>query len=398
MRIVLLGAPGSGKGTQSQRLVERHGIPQISTGDLLRAAVARGTELGLKAKEAMDAGRLVDDEIVLGMMRERLGETDTQPGFILDGFPRNIAQARALDDLLSELGKPLDSVVQMDVDYGELTRRISGRRTCSDCGRVFNVLTCPPEQAESDICPQTGAPHRLFQRPDDNEATVAERLKVYDEKTKPLIEFYRGRGILRSIDAEGDLDEVTARLEAALEAASSPDASDKETSPEVPAARASAKKRGARKAAADEPVGKKALANKVPAKAAAKQGATKGVGAARKAAAKQGAATKATAKKNAAARKAPVKQGAPKAGAAANKSTAKQRPAKGTATKEQGSRKAPPKSAAKKRSQRAGAASKRVADLKPAGKKTASKSAAKKPTGKNAGAERPTARVPARKK
>jgi len=115
-----LGAPGSGKGTQSQRLVTRHGIPQISTGDLLRAAVANGTELGLKAKEAMDAGRLVDDEIVLAMIRERLDEPDTQPGFILDGFPRNIAQARALDGLLSELGKPLDAVVQMDVDYGEL--------------------------------------------------------------------------------------------------------------------------------------------------------------------------------------------------------------------------------------------------------------------------------------
>ena len=216
MRIVLLGAPGSGKGTQSQRLVERLGIPQISTGDLLRAAVANGTELGVKAKEAMDAGRLVDDDIVLGMIRERLGEPDAQPGFILDGFPRNIVQAEALDSLLEELGKPLDSVVQMDVDYGELTRRIAGRRTCSNCGRVFNLLTCPPGQAEKETCPKTGGPHQLFQRPDDNEATVAERLKVYDEKTKPLIEFYREHGILRSIDAEGELDEVTARLEKAL--------------------------------------------------------------------------------------------------------------------------------------------------------------------------------------
>ena len=222
MRIVLLGAPGSGKGTQSQRLVERHGIPQISTGDLLRAAVANGTELGLKAKEAMDAGRLVDDEIVLGMIRERLGEPDTQRGFILDGFPRNLAQARALDAMLTELGKPLDAVVQMDVDYGELTRRISGRRTCADCGRVFNVLTCPPGKAESDTCPKTGAPHRLFQRPDDNETTVAERLRVYEEKTRPLIDFYREHGILRSINAEGALDEVTGRLELALESVSAP--------------------------------------------------------------------------------------------------------------------------------------------------------------------------------
>jgi adenylate kinase len=124
--------------------------------------------------------------------------------------------------MLTELGKPLNAVVQMDVDYGELTRRIAGRRTCTDCGRVFNVLTCPPGQAESDICPKTGAPHRLFQRPDDNEATVAERLRVYDEKTKPLIEFYRDHGVLRSINAEGGLDEVTQRLELALEALSAP--------------------------------------------------------------------------------------------------------------------------------------------------------------------------------
>ena len=215
MRIVLLGAPGSGKGTQSQRLVERHGIPQISTGDLLRAAVAKGTELGLKAKEAMDAGRLVADDIVLGMIRERLAGPDARRGFILDGFPRNLAQARALDALLRELNQPLDAVVQMDVDYGELLRRISGRRTCGDCGRVFNLLTSPA-QAETDTCPKTGKPHRLFQRPDDNEATVAQRLKVYDEQTKPLIDFYRSRGMLRVIDAEGDVEEVTRRLEQAL--------------------------------------------------------------------------------------------------------------------------------------------------------------------------------------
>jgi adenylate kinase len=292
MRIVLLGAPGSGKGTQSQRLVERHGIPQISTGDLLRAAVAKGTELGLKAKEAMDAGRLVDDEIVLGMIRERLGEPDTQPGFILDGFPRNIAQARALDDLLSELGQPLDSVVQMDVDYGELTRRISGRRTCSDCGRVFNVLTCPPGQAESDLCPKTDAPHRLFQRPDDNEATVAERLKVYDEKTKPLIEFYRDRGILRSIDAQGELDEVTARLEAALEATTSAGPSEDEAEAEAPTS-AAAKKRVAKKAAGKTSAAGKAAGNaraKVGGKSGARGGGKSGASAGGQTAGKRGSA------------------------------------------------------------------------------------------------------------
>jgi adenylate kinase len=219
MRIVLLGAPGSGKGTQSQRLVAQHGIPQISTGDLLRAAVAKGTPLGLKAKEAMDQGKLVEDEIVLGMIRERLAEADVKNGFILDGFPRNLIQARALDALLNELSQPLDAVVQMDVEYGELMRRISGRRSCADCGRVFNLFSTPGEQIEHEKCPKTGEPHKLFQRPDDNEETVAKRLKVYEEKTKPLIDFYGEKGVLQSINAEGDVDEITKRLESALEAA-----------------------------------------------------------------------------------------------------------------------------------------------------------------------------------
>jgi adenylate kinase len=212
MRIVLLGAPGSGKGTQSQRLMQREHIPQVSTGDLLRAAVARGTELGRKAKEAMDAGRLVADELVLGLIRERLAEPDARRGFILDGFPRNLAQAQALERLLGTLRQPLDAVVQLEVDYGELVRRISGRRTCADCGGVFN------ESGSAGICARTGAPHRLMQRPDDNEATVTERLRVYDEQTRPLIAFYRARGLLRVINAEGTVEEVTRRLEQALHA------------------------------------------------------------------------------------------------------------------------------------------------------------------------------------
>ena len=218
MRIILLGAPGSGKGTQAQRLAEQCGIPQISTGDLLRAAVARGTELGLKAKAAMEEGRLVDDSLVLGMIRERLAEPDARAGFILDGFPRNLVQAAALDGLLAELKQPLDTVVQLEVAPAELVRRISGRRTCADCGRVFNVLTSPPPTGAAAVCPKTGAPHRLMQRPDDNEATVAERLRVYEEKTRPLIAFYESRGLLRVIDAEGELDAVTQRLGQALAA------------------------------------------------------------------------------------------------------------------------------------------------------------------------------------
>ena len=244
MRIVLLGAPGSGKGTQSQRLMQREHIPQISTGDLLRAAVARGTELGRKAKEAMEGGRLVEDALVLGMIRERLREPDARGGFILDGFPRNLAQAQALGQLLKTLRQPLDAVVQLEVDYTELVRRISGRRTCADCGRVFNVSTSPAELSASEPCAASGAPHRLIQRPDDNEATVAERLRVYEEKTRPLIEFYRARGLLRVINAEGGLEEVTERLERALHAAPQP----------APAVRRAVRRKPARRPAVRRPV------------------------------------------------------------------------------------------------------------------------------------------------
>ena len=214
MQIILLGAPGAGKGTQAQRLAERCHIPQVSTGDLLRAAVASQTDLGRAAQAAMQAGQLVSDDIVLGMIRERLAEPDARSGFILDGFPRNLAQARALDELLGRLQKPLDAVLVLDVERAELVRRIAGRRTCKQCGRIFNVFTSPP--APNEKCPQSGGPHELYQRPDDNEATVTERLKVYEEKTQPLVDFYAARGILRRIAAQGDVDAVTVRLESAL--------------------------------------------------------------------------------------------------------------------------------------------------------------------------------------
>ena len=210
MRIVLLGAPGSGKGTQSQRLVERHGVPQISTGDLLRAAVKAGTPLGVHAKAIMDAGKLVDDATMLGIIRDRLGQPDARKGFIFDGFPRTIAQAEGLTRLLDELGTPLDAVVLMDVDYDKLIKRISGRRSCTNCGRVFNIHTAPP--------PPEGccAASHLVQRPDDKEETVAKRLQVYDEQTKPLVAHYTAQGLLRMIDADAEMAEVTQRLEAAL--------------------------------------------------------------------------------------------------------------------------------------------------------------------------------------
>jgi len=207
MRIVLLGAPGSGKGTQSQLLIKAHGIPQISTGDLLRDAVAKRTELGLRAKAAMDSGKLVDDATVLGMIRERLSKPDAINGFILDGFPRNIAQAEALEKMLKELGTPLDSVVLMNLDLGILFRRLTGRRICEECGKVFNVFTSPPPGDNK---------HRLIQRPDDKEEVIGKRLEVYEAQTKPLIKYYEAAGVLRVVDADADVDTVFESIDRAV--------------------------------------------------------------------------------------------------------------------------------------------------------------------------------------
>ena len=205
MRIVLLGAPGSGKGTQSQLLVKALCVPQISTGDLLRDAVAKATELGLRAKAAMDAGKLVDDDTVLGMIRERLRQPDATRGFILDGFPRNIAQAEALQKMLADLGTPLESVVLMNLDLGILFKRLTGRRICQDCGKVFNVYTSPPD-----------GKHRLIQRPDDKEEVIGKRLEVYEAQTKPLIKYYEAAGLLRVVDADADVNTVFKSIEHAV--------------------------------------------------------------------------------------------------------------------------------------------------------------------------------------
>jgi adenylate kinase len=208
MRIVMLGAPGSGKGTQAKRLQAAYGFPQISTGDLLREAVARGTELGLRAKAAMDAGDLVSDDIVLGMIRERIAQDDAQAGFILDGYPRNRQQAEDLAGVFDELDLALDAAVLMDVSNDILMKRLTGRRTCSLTGKLLNIHFSPPE--ELDECLKKGG--ELLQREDDNEKTIANRLKVYADQTAPLIQYYRDAGLLRTVPAEGPVDEVHARL------------------------------------------------------------------------------------------------------------------------------------------------------------------------------------------
>ncbi len=214
MRLVLLGAPGSGKGTQAQRLEARRGVPQVSTGDLLREAVAAGTELGQAAKAVMDAGQLVDDRTMLGIIRERLARPDAKRGVILDGFPRTLVQADGLARLLEEIGQPVDAVVLFEIEPDVLERRLAGRRTCRRCGRVFHLESNPPRAGER--CTD-GKPHELFQRPDDSEETVRRRLAVYRERTQPLIDHYAKQGLLRRIDADGSRVDVAARLEAALQ-------------------------------------------------------------------------------------------------------------------------------------------------------------------------------------
>jgi adenylate kinase len=214
MRIVLLGAPGSGKGTQSELLVKAYGIPHISTGDLLREAVAKGSELGRRAKSFMDAGKLVDDDTVLGMIRERLSRPDAAKGFILDGFPRNIAQAEALKKMLQEIGTPLQSVVLLNLDLGILFKRLTGRRICEACGRVFNIYTSAA--AALAHTEQSGSEHRLIQRPDDKEEVIAKRLEVYEAQTKPLIKHYGAAGLLRVVDADADMNSVFQNIQRAV--------------------------------------------------------------------------------------------------------------------------------------------------------------------------------------
>ena len=213
MRIVLLGAPGSGKGTQAKKLMTDFGYPQVSTGDLLRDAVARGTEYGRQAKAAMDAGQLVSDDIVLGILKDRIAQPDAVNGFILDGFPRNLAQARALESVLADLGQPLDAAVLMDVDQDILFKRLTGRRSCKNCGRVYNIYFLPPP--EDGRCESCGG--ELVQRSDDREETIGHRLEVYRAQTEPLVEYFRGIGKLKVVDAEGGFEEVYGRLLEELE-------------------------------------------------------------------------------------------------------------------------------------------------------------------------------------
>ncbi len=214
MRIVLLGAPGSGKGTQAKLLIEKFKIPQISTGDILREAVASRTELGKRAKQAMDGGDLVSDHVVLGIMQDRLTQPDARGGFILDGFPRNIPQAQALDATLARLGKPLQLALLVDVDKEVLMKRLTGRRIAPSTGTIYNIYFKPPKVPGRDD--KTG--EVLHHRPDDNEEAVRNRLKVYEEKSAPLVSYYKAQGKLRTVRGIGSIGDIFSNICSIVEA------------------------------------------------------------------------------------------------------------------------------------------------------------------------------------
>ncbi|MDE2090004.1 MAG: adenylate kinase [Gammaproteobacteria bacterium] len=346
MRIVLLGAPGSGKGTQAKLMVEKYKVPQISTGDLLRAAVAADTPLGRQAKAAMDAGQLVSDDIVLAMIKERLAQPDAAKGFILDGFPRNIPQAVALDAMLENLSKPLQLALLIDVDFDVLMQRLTGRRTCESCGQVYNVYTSPSKI--EDRCDKCGG--NLRHRADDNEEIIGNRLRVYEAQTAPLIEYYRNQDKLRTVQGVGEIEDIFKAVCAVIESVA--EAARRSAAPK-PAAEVVEKKAAVQSTA---PAGKPAARKPAPKKAVARA-AKKAVGkkAAKKAPVKP--ASKKTAKKKA--KPAPVRKAVKKP--AKKKTTARKVPkkaskkaaAKKTAVKKKALKKTPVKKAPKKKTRAA---------------------------------------------
>jgi adenylate kinase len=211
MNLILLGPPGAGKGTQAKKMIEELKIPQISTGDILRAAVKEGTEMGIEAKKYMDAGKLVPDSVVIGIIDDRLKEADCEKGFILDGFPRTVDQASSLDEMLEKSGRKIDHVISIEVPDADLLARLTGRWMCT-CGASFHKIFNPPK--EDGICDLCGA--KLYQRDDDKEAAIKVRLENYHKQTAPLIEYYSGKGLLRSIDGTGTPDAIYAAIMAVV--------------------------------------------------------------------------------------------------------------------------------------------------------------------------------------
>lgn len=213
MNIVLMGLPGAGKGTQADKIVEKYAIPHISTGDMFRAAIKEGTELGLQAKSFMDQGALVPDEVTIGIVRERLSQPDCEKGFLLDGFPRTVPQAEALDSILEELGRPIEHTINVQVEKEELIARLSGRRICKTCGTSYHLVFNPPKV--DGICDKDGG--ELYTRADDNPETVTNRLEVNMNQAQPLLDFYKAKGVLTNINGQQEISKVFADLDALLQ-------------------------------------------------------------------------------------------------------------------------------------------------------------------------------------
>ena len=393
MRIVLVGAPGSGKGTQAIKLAAKYKVPQISTGDLLRTAVAEQTPLGLQAKAAMDAGQLVSDQIVLGMIEERLNDEDTQKGFILDGFPRNLPQAAALDTTLNRMGRPLQAAMLINVDFDLLIQRITGRRTCKSCGQVYNLYTSPPKM--DGLCDLCGS--ALHHRADDNEDTIVNRLRVFETQTEPMIRHYQIQGKLFDIDGSGDIDRIFARICKAIEQMQTdmsklevPKQRKTETvsTPKVESSVKTTKLEQKTKEVPQETETKSAVTSKQSSNGATKETKIMAVKkkAAKKKVAKKKVAAATTAKKKAV--KAPAKK------KVAKKKVAK----KAVAKKKVAKKKVAKKKVAKKKVAKKAVAKKAVAKKKVAKKKVAKKAVAKKAVAKKKVAKKKVAKKKVAKK
>ena len=362
MRIVLLGAPGSGKGTQAKLLVEKYKLPQISTGDMLREAVAEASPLGRQAKVAMDAGQLVSDEIVLAIIQERVMRPDARKGFILDGFPRNLQQAEALDQLLTSLGRPLNLSLLVAVDVDALIQRLVGRRTCLSCGQMYNIYYAPPHIEGR--CDECGG--RLRHRADDNEETIGNRLRVFETHTLPVVEYYKEQGNLRTIQGVGEISDIFKAVTKVVEDVRANLKNETRTDA-IRAAFAKHRAGKAEKAAAEKTQKKRAKKKAVTRKAAKKKVVkkpVKKVAAKKKAVAKKAVAKKKVVKKAATRKTAAVKKKATPKKAVAKKTVKKKVVKKTAAKKKVVAKKAVAKKAVKKKVVKKTAAKKKAARKK----------------------------------